>query len=73
MELDYQNASVMGTQAQGQQEASYTNVYSTPFIDKPFDPLIPVTLPVPLAEMSAYVESCHSDYNRAFHSQYEVR
>ena len=69
---DYQNASVMGTQAQEQQEASYTNVYSTPFVDKPFDPLIPVTLPVPLTEMSTYVESCHSDYNRALHSQYEV-
>ena len=37
-----------------------------------FDLRIPPTLPIPLAEMSSYVERCHSDNNKALYSQFEV-
>lgn len=53
-------------------ETSYTELYSTPYKEQPFDPKIPTTLPIPLNEMSDYVASCHSDNNKALHSQFEV-
>ena len=37
-----------------------------------FDPQIPTTLPISLAEMCKHVEGCHSDNKTAFHSQFEV-
>lgn len=37
-----------------------------------FDPQIPITLPISLAEMCKHVEGCHSDNQTTFHSQFEV-
>ena len=47
-------------------------LYSTAHIETSFDPQIPTTLPVSLAELSDYVEGCHDDSNKAFYSQFEV-
>ena len=47
-------------------------LYSTAHVETSFDPQIPTTLPVSLAELSDYVECCHDDSNKAFYSQFEV-